>query len=146
MKRVLKAIRNPLSIISYLGQKGFLNWIKDERYLHLMYRAQLNKPLNLLAPKTFNEKLQWLKLYDRNPFYTQLVDKYEARKYIAKTIGGEYLIPLFGVWGRFEDINISELPNRFVMKCTHDSGGIIKCLDRSNFDLKNSGSIMKQRL
>lgn len=94
----------------------------------------MNKKLNLNNPQTFNEKLQWLKLYDRNPKSTQLVDKYNVRYYIKETIGEEYLIPLLGVWNSFEEIEKDKLPNQFVLKTTHDSGGVVICLDKETFD------------
>jgi len=109
--------------------------VPDIIYLKVNYRLMMNEKLNLHDPKTFNEKLQWLKLYNRNPIYTQLVDKYEVRKYISEKIGAEYLIPLLGVWNRFEEINFSELPNEFVLKCTHDSGSVIICRDKSSLDM-----------
>lgn len=112
------------------------NMLPDLLYLRLIYFVKIRKKLNLKKPQTFNEKIQWLKLYDRKPLYTQLVDKYEVRKYISKTIGKEYLIPLIGTWERVEDIDFSKLPNQFVLKCTHDSGGIIICKDKSKLDIE----------
>lgn len=96
----------------------------------------MGKKLDLKNPQTFNEKLQWLKLYDRNPEYTKMVDKYEVRKYISEKIGEEYLIPILGVWDRFEDIDFNKLPNQFVLKCTHDSGGLVICRDKSKLDIE----------
>ena len=98
----------------------------------------MKKKLNLKTPQTFNEKIQWLKLYDRNPEYTKMVDKYEVRKYIAETIGEEYLIPLLGVWDKFDDIDFAKLPEQFVLKCTHDSGGLVVCKDKSQFDINEA--------
>ena len=95
----------------------------------------MGKKLTLTAPQTFNEKLQWLKLYDRKPIYTTMVDKYEAKKYVADIIGEEYIIPTLGVWDRFDDINFDELPDKFVLKCTHDSGGLVICKDKNTFDI-----------
>jgi len=95
----------------------------------------MGKKLNLDNPKTFNEKLQWLKLYDRNPLYTTLVDKYAVRQYIKDTIGEEYLIPLVGgPWKTFDEIDFDALPDQFVLKCTHDSGGLVICRDKSKLD------------
>ena len=87
-------------------------------------------------PQTYNEKLQWLKLYDRKPEYTQMVDKYEAKKYVAAIIGEEYIIPTLGVWDRFEDIDFDALPDCFVLKCTHDSGGLVIVRDKKELDKK----------
>jgi hypothetical protein len=95
----------------------------------------MHKKLNLLDPSTFNEKLQWLKLHDRNPIYTSLVDKYEVRKFIEKTIGREYLVPLLGVYDKVEDIDFSSLPDQFVLKPTHTSGNVIICRDKAKLDI-----------
>lgn len=116
--------------------KQLKNRIPDSIYLKLRYRANMGKRLNLKHPQTFNEKLQWLKLHDRNPRYTMMVDKYEVKKYIAETIGEEYVIPTLGVWERFDDINFDALPNRFVLKCTHDSGSVVVCREKATFDKK----------
>lgn len=141
-----KVYKDPMSIVRFLASNNFLNWMPDKYYLKLLYFSKMKKKLNLDNPKTFNEKLQWLKLYDRNPLYTKLVDKYEVRKYIAEKIGEEYLIPLIGVWDKFDDIDFSELPNQFVLKCTHDSGGIVICKDKSNFDIEKARKKLNMRL
>ena len=108
--------------------------VPDKLYLKYKFYKKMKKQLNLDNPQTFNEKLQWLKLYDRNPEYTRMVDKYEVKKYVAEKIGEEYIIPTLGVWNKFEDIDFEELPNQFVLKCTHDSGGVVICKDKSTFD------------
>lgn len=136
MNRVLNLIKNPRRIIPVLANRGFLNWLSDETILKIQFKDRMRKELNLENPQTFNEKLQWLKLYDRNPLYTNLVDKYQVRKHIAKTIGEEYLIPLIGVCDKFEDIDFSKLPNQFVLKCTHDSGGLVICTDKGKLDIE----------
>ena len=91
--------------------------------------------LNLKHPQTFNEKLQWLKLYYHNPFQVLLVDKYKVKEYISKTIGKEYVIPLLGVWNSPEGIEWDKLPDKFVIKCSHDCGGIVICKNRSLFNI-----------
>lgn len=108
--------------------------LPDEEYLRRLYKARLGRELNLENPKGFNEKLQWLKIHDRKPQYTMMVDKYEAKQYVAKIIGKEHIIPTLGVWNKFDDINFDELPNQFVLKCTHDSGGLVICNDKKGFD------------
>lgn len=108
--------------------------IPDSIFLKYRFKKEIGYKLNLKEPKTFNEKLQWLKLYDRKPLYTMLVDKYEVKKYVAEQIGEEYVIPTYGVWNCFNDINFEILPEQFVMKCTHDSGTIVICKDKSTFD------------
>ncbi len=120
----------------WLCSRGFYKSMSDERYLKKLYKASMGKPLNLDNPITFNEKLQWLKLYDRKPIYTTMVDKYEAKKYVADIIGEEHIIPTLGVWDRFEDIDFDSLPNQFVLKCTHDSGGLVICRDKNRLDRK----------
>ncbi len=110
----------------------------DKMYLKLKYRFAFGKKLDLKNPKTFNEKLQWLKLYDRKPEYTVMVDKYAVKKYVADKIGEEYIIPTLGVWDKFEDINFEQLPNQFVLKCTHDSGGLVICKDKSKLDVEGA--------
>ena len=94
--------------------------LPDKTYLSFLYRLKIGKKLNWDDPKTFNEKLQWLKLYNRKPEYTRMVDKYEAKDYVAGIIGKEHIIPTLGVWEKFDDIDFSALPDKFVLKCTHD--------------------------
>ncbi len=113
-----------------------MHWIPDKQYIQIIYRMRMGKWLNLKNPQTFNEKLQWLKLNDRKPSYTMMVDKYEVKKYVADIIGEEYIIPTLGVWDRFEDIDFDSLPNQFVLKCTHDSGGLIIVRDKSKMDME----------
>ena len=121
----------------FLDRKDIIR-INDKLYLKMMYWIRLNKKLNLNNPKGFNEKLQWLKLYDRQKKYTKMVDKYEVKKYISSKIGEEYIIPTIGIYENFDEINFDELPSKFVMKCTHDSGGIVICKDKKNFDIKSA--------
>lgn len=129
---------HPSSFWVGLGMLGLLNWVPDEIYLKIAYRLQMKKKLNITTPQTYNEKLQWLKLHDQKPEYTQMVDKYAVRAHIAKIIGEEYLIPLLGVWDCFEDIDFSQLPNQFVLKCNHDSGSVIICRDKNTFDINKA--------
>lgn len=144
--KVGEYIHNPYKIVNYLGNRGKLNFLSDELFLKLKYFACMKKKLNLKNPTTFNEKLQWLKLYDRKPEYTQMVDKYAVRQHIADTIGEEYLIPLLGVWGKFEDINFNQLPKQFVLKCTHDSGGVLICRDESVWNIDEASKIINKCL
>lgn len=119
------------------NEKGLFNWLPDKSFLYLLYWARLGKKLNLNDPRTFNEKLQWLKLYNRNPEYTAMVDKCEAKRYIASVVGEEYVVPMLGVWDRFEDINFDTLPHQFVLKSTHDSGGFVICRDKQRLNFKD---------
>ena len=118
----------------------------DKPYLQLYYLIKLKKVLHFKAPRSFNEKLQWLKLYDRKKIYTTMVDKYEAKRYVAERIGEEYIIPTLGVWDRVEDIDFDALPSKFVLKCTHDSGGLIVCRDKSKLDWKRTKKILQKSL
>lgn len=106
----------------------------DRQYLKWKFRFSMGYPIDFDNPQTFYEKLQWLKLYNRKPEYSVLVDKYEVKKYVSNVIGDEYVIPTLGVWDKVEDIDWEKLPNQFVLKCTHDSGGIVICRDKSSFD------------
>ena len=136
IKKIIKALKNPRLVLLYILQFRIFRIIPDEIFLKIKYRLIFRKGLNLKEPKTFNEKLQWLKLYDRNPNYTLLVDKYEVRKIIKNKIGEEFLIPLLGVYNRFEDIDFSKLPHQFVLKPNHTSGDIFICKDKSKIDYK----------
>lgn len=128
-------LRDPVKYtILSLSAHGYLNWMPDALYLRCMYWARTKKKLDLKNPKTFNEKLQWLKLYDRKQIYTTMVDKYEVKKYVAEQIGEEYIIPTLGVWDSFDEIDFDALPDQFVLKCTHDSGGLVICRDKSKLD------------
>lgn len=110
--------------------------IPDELYLRIIYFIRMKRILHLRNPQSFNEKIQWLKIYDRNPLYTTLADKYEVRNYVANKIGEQYLIPLIGVYDDFDAINFKELPKAFVIKCTHDSGGLVICRNKSELKIK----------
>ena len=120
--------------------------IPDELYLKIIYRIKLKKKLNLKKPRTFNEKLQWLKLYDRKEIYTTMVDKYEVKKYVADIIGKEYIIPTLEVYKTFDEIDFQNLPEKFVIKCTHDSGGLVICRNKNNFDSINAKKIIEKSL
>lgn len=112
------------------------NYIPDKMAVSIKYHYNFGKRLNLKNPQTFNEKLQWLKLYDRKPEYTRMVDKYLAKEYVAGIIGEEYIIPTLGVWKSFDEINFDSLPNQFVLKCNHGSGDVVICKDKKTFDVE----------
>ena len=120
--------------------------IPDSIYIQVLYYKLLGKKLNLTNPTTFNEKLQWLKLYDHNPEYTTMVDKYSAKKWVADRIGEEYIIPTLGVWNSFDEIDFDKLPDQFVLKCTHDSGGIVICKDKSSFNIEAAAEKLNHAL
>ncbi len=116
--------------------RGLYKHMSDEKYLKQKYKVKMERELDLDNPTTFSEKLQWLKLNDRRPEYTMMVDKYRVRKYIAEKLGKEYLIPLLGVWKTPDEIDFDKLPDKFVLKCNHNSGlGMCICKDKSKLDI-----------
>lgn len=136
LKRIKKAIKNPKLILLFFLNSRIFRLLPDDLYLKIKYRLTMGRKLDLNNPETFNQKLQWLKLYDRKPEYTQMVDKYEVRKYIKEIIGEEYLIPLLGVYDSFEEIDFDNLPDEFVLKPNHTSGNVFICKDKSKIDYK----------
>lgn len=116
--------------------QNFFKWLPDKTYLQLLYRFKMGHRLDLQNPQTFTEKIQWLKLYNRKPEYTTMVDKYAVKDYVASIIGEEYIIPTLGVWDSFDDIDFDTLPNQFVLKTTHGGGGggVVICRDKNTFD------------
>jgi len=141
-ERIIKILKNPLRLFMTFGHRGWFKWIGDENYLKIAYRISMGKKLPLYNPQTYNEKLQWLKIYDRRPEYTMMVDKYEVKEYVAKIIGEEHIIPTLGIWNRFEEIDFDSLPDQFVLKCTHDSGGLVICKDKSKLDKKKTKNLL----
>ena len=120
--------------------------IPDRIYLQIVYFKHFRRFINFNNPKTFNEKIQWLKLNYRNEEYTKLVDKYRVKQYITKLIGEEYVIPTLGVWKNVDDIDFKSLPEKFVLKCNNDSGGIVICKNKKDFDEVKAKSFLKERL
>lgn len=120
----------------------------DEKYLKKLFKLSMGKELNLDHPETFSEKLQWLKLYNRKPEYTQMVDKYAVKEYVADIIGEEYIIPTLGVWDRVEDIDWDSLPDQFVIKTTHGGGslGVVICNDKTSLNIHQAQKRLKQSL
>lgn len=125
---------------------GFYDRWDDERFLKMMYKKSLGRELNLENPQRYTEKQQWVKLHDRNPLYTALVDKCEAKKFVAENLGEEYVIKMLGVWDSADDIDFDRLPDKFVLKCTHDSGGIVICKDKKTLDRKATVKFLNKRL
>ena len=127
-----------LSLLKSSGQ-----WLPDGVYLRLLYRFYMGKRLHLRNPQTFNEKLQWLKMFDHNPEYTKMVDKYSVKNYVSSIIGSEFLIPTLDVWDRPEEIEWDKLPKRFVLKTTHGGGsdGVVICKDK---DTLNREDVIKK--
>lgn len=125
--------RNKIKLVLLYKSSCFYS---DEKFLRKLYKLRMGKKLNFDNPQTFCEKLQWLKLYNRKPEYTQMVDKYAVKEYVANIIGEEYIIPTIGVWDRVDDIDFDKLPDQFVLKTTHGGGstGVVICKDKSSFD------------
>ena len=111
-----------------------LDNMSDEKYLKLAYWCNMGKKLNLENPVTYNEKVQWLKPYNRKDIFTKMVDKVGAKEYVAEIMGKDCIIPTIGVWDSFDEIDFDSLPDKFVLKCTHDSGGLVVCKDKTKFD------------
>lgn len=160
MGRFHRILRNPSKYLSasylinnVIGGRLFVLWMNispliksDKLYIKIFYRLGIGKKLNLNNPVTYTEKLQWLKLHNIDPSFSRMVDKFQARKIVAEKIGEGYLVPLLGVWDRFEDINFENLPNEFVLKTTHDSGTIVICKGKIGFDFLKAKKILSSSL
>lgn len=118
----------------------FFGWLPDPIYLRLIYLFIIGKPLSLKNPRTFNEKIQWLKIHDRNPRHTDMVDKLAVKDIVTKIAGSEYVIPTLKVYNSVEEIDLSELPEAFVLKTTHGggSGGVVVCKDKNKLDIQTA--------
>lgn len=139
---------NKKRIVQHLFSKNGFSWLlyyffiathtdallSDSFFLKLQFRCIFGRRPNMANPQTFNEKLLWMKLYDHRPEYITMVDKYAVKKYVADIIGEQYIIPTIGVWDKPEDIDWDSLPDQFVLKCTHDSGGLVICKDKPKLD------------
>lgn len=133
--------------VAWTGSKKIFNFIPDKIYLQLMFWARMGQKLDLVKPNTLNEKIQWLKLNDYKDSYPLIVDKYEVRKYIKKTLGEEYLIPMVGgPWSSWEQIEIEKLPKKFVLKTTHDSGGVVVCTDKQVLNIEKARKKIERSL
>ena len=136
--KIIKYITNPKYRTIVNIDKGLYKYMPDEKYIALKFESRLGVKPNLTEPRTFNEKLQWLKLHDRKPLYTTLVDKYAVKRYVASIIGEEYIIPTIGIYNNFNNIDFKKLPKQFVIKCTHDSGGLVICKDKNKLNIKEA--------
>lgn len=125
-----------ITFADYFARTKVSHIFSDKFYLSLQYKIMMKKKINWEAPQMFSEKIQWLKINDRKKQYINVVDKYEVKKYIKQSLGEEYVIPTIGIWDKFEDIDLSMLPNEFVMKCTHDSQSVIICKNKEQFNFK----------
>ena len=137
-KNIMSYVRHPSKVIVFLGTRGLMRWMSDETYLKIAYRACIGRKLDLTHPRAYTEKLQWLKLYCRKNEFTLMADKAEVKKYVAEKIGHEHVIPTYGVWDRFDEVDFDRLPAQFVLKCTHDSGSVVICKDKSKLDIPSA--------
>ena len=134
LKKIIRIFTNPIWALSIFVVR-YPHLIKDdETYLKWCFYHRMHQWPDLKNPQTFNEKLNWLKLHHKNPFYTQLVDKYAVKEWIEQQNIGVELIPTLGVWDRFDDIDFDKLPNQFVLKCTHNSGGLVICKNKKELN------------
>lgn len=134
--RIKKYIAHPNRIFYMLNNRGILRWISDEKIVKKKYKEKMGIELNIDPPSTFNEKLQWLKLHDHNPVYTELVDKIAAKIKVASIIGQEHIVPILGEWDDARDIDFDSLPEQFVLKCNHDQGSVVIVSDRNTMNRK----------
>ena len=134
INRIKRIFKKPERIFLYLLSKTKIMY-PDKLYLKLLFRLRMKKRLNLKNPETYNEKLQWLKLYYHNLDHTRMVDKALAKEFAAETIGQQYVIPLLGIWDNFDDIDFDKLPDQFVLKTTHGCGGIIICKNKAELNI-----------
>ena len=134
-KKIVLWVKNPRRFFNGL-LLACSTWLPDKFYLSCLIKVTCGYWPNWKNPKTYNEKLNWLKLYDRRPEYTMMVDKYAVKDYVSSIIGSEHVIPTIGVWDRPEEINWDVLPNQFVLKTTHGGGneGVVICMDANTFD------------
>lgn len=126
--------------------KYFGKLIPDKLFLKLLYRKRMGQWPNFSNPKSFNEKIQWLKLNDRKQEYSCLVDKIKVKRVISEKIGDEHVLPILGVWDNADDVEIEDLPNSFVLKTNHDCGGVVLCSDKNTFDLEDAKSVLRIHL
>ena len=145
--KIKKMITDPKARFTYLNAKGFYRNISDEEFIKKAYKANFGKKIDLNSPQTFSEKLQWLKLNDRKAIYSMMVDKCRVKKYVADIIGEQYIIPTIDEWESPDDIDFNALPEKFVLKCNHNSGtGMCICKDKSQIDIETVKQNLKTGL
>lgn len=143
-RKVRRYLQNPYYALGDDLLKTHPNWMSDKYFIKVFWKQMMDCPLNLEHPESFNEKIQWMKLYDRNPLYTMLVDKLKVKEWVAEKIGTEHVIPTLAVYDDVEDIKLEDLPDRFVLKCNHDSGGVVICKDKSKIDFGDAKMKLKK--
>lgn len=146
MNKFKKLIKNPIIVYRLLCEWGLTDGISDSSHLKMMYRAFLGTRLDSDNPVTFTEKMQWLKLHDHNPVYTTMVDKYRAKSLIASRVGPGYVVKSLAAWSNADDIDVSGLPEKFVLKTNHDCGGVLICTDKNRLDLDGAKAFFRRHL
>ena len=144
LKKVYRYFKSPYYALGNDLVKTRPHWMSDKYFIKVYWKQMMGYSLDLKHPRTFNEKLQWIKLYDRNPIYTDLVDKLKVKDWVAERIGREHVIPTLAVYDRVEDIHLEDLPEQFVLKCNHDSGGVVICKDKMSFDFESTKRRLKK--
>lgn len=133
-KKVKRYLKDPYGALGNDLIRSHPNWMSDKYYLSILWRMVMGYDLNWENPRSFNEKLQWLKLHDHNPLYPTLVDKYRVKQWVADRIGAQFVIPTFATYRSVYDIDLDALPGQFVLKCNHDSGSVVICRDKASFN------------
>lgn len=147
IRRLKSFVTNPsMRKIYMIKIQDRISSMPDREYIEKLFFAQVGYHPNLDNPKTLCEKLNWLKLNDRRPEYTDMVDKYKVKQIVAEKAGEKYVIPLLGVWDHFEEIDFDKLPERFVLKCNHDSGSAVIVKDKSRFDKNAAAETFQKKL
>ena len=150
VKKLFGYITNPKKCFRYIENKVLHSSVGkkmgDEEYIRRMFKLEMGYDLDLSNPKTYNEKLQWLKLNYHNPECITMVDKYLSKQYVADRIGEQYVVPLYGVWDSFDEIDFESLPDQFVLKTTHDCGGVVVCKDKNDFDKEYAKAFLEKHL
>jgi len=146
---VLRLLENDYGFtrgVSLYTQSDIFESLSDEEFVRVYFEMTFDRPINLENPRTINEKVQWLKLYDRKPLYTDMADKVAMRKIVEDRVGSKYVVPLLGVWDSFDDIDFDQLPNEFVLKCSHDSASYVICKDKVTFDYEYAKNRLEKAL
>jgi len=136
MNKIKKFFGDPYYVLGHYMIRHCPNLMSDKYFLKVKWKRCMGYELDLKHPKTFNEKLQWLKLYDRKPEYTIMVDKYRAKQWVADRVGEQFVIPTLAVYHSADEIDLNQLPDQFVLKCNHDSGSVVICRDKKSFDFE----------
>ena len=136
----METIKNAINKKKRFMMLGLFGWVPDKPWLKFLYRIKNGCWMDFNDPCSFNEKLQWLKVYGIRPEYTKMVDKYTVKDFVAARVGDEYVIPTLGVWDKTDDIELDSLPNEFVLKTTHGGGGygVVICENKDSFDRRNA--------